>query len=56
VMIYEQQVGDAEPAHNPIWFRVDEGWIHSSLVQPVRNELNTSWAYAESLVCDIIQA
>jgi len=42
VTIYEQQVGDAEPAHNPIWLRVDEGWIHSSLVQPVRNELNTS--------------
>ncbi len=40
--IYEQKVGeDAEPAHNLIWFRVDDGWIHSSFVQPVHNDLNT---------------
>lgn len=39
--IYEQRKGDPEPAHNPIWLRTDEGWVHSSFVQPVRQEINT---------------
>ena len=40
--IYEKQDGDTgASSHNPIWFRVDEGWVHSSFVQPVRDELNT---------------
>lgn len=41
VTIYEEQVGDEEPAHNRVWFRLDEGWVHSSFVQPVRDDLNT---------------
>lgn len=40
--IYEKQDGDTgTSSHNPIWFRVDDGWVHSSFVQPVRDELNT---------------
>ena len=39
--IYEEKIGDAETSHNAIWFRADEGWVHSSFVQPVRDELNT---------------
>ena len=39
--IYEHQVGDDEPAHNRVWFRMDDGWVHSSFVQPVRDDLNT---------------
>ena len=38
--LYEERTGDTETSHNPIWFRVDEGWVHSSFVQPVRTDLN----------------
>lgn len=37
--IHENAIGDNFP-HNPIWFRVDEGWVQSSSVQIVRNVLN----------------
>jgi len=37
--IHESAIGDNFP-HNPIWFRVDEGWVQSSSVQMVRNILN----------------
>ncbi len=40
VRIYEQRRGDPEPAHNPIWLRTAEGWMHSSFVQPVRQQWN----------------
>lgn len=40
VNIYEKRIGDPEPANNPFWLRTDEGWIHSSFVQPVRDEPN----------------
>jgi lipoprotein-anchoring transpeptidase ErfK/SrfK len=39
--IREERVGDPEPTHNPIWLRSDDGWLHSSYVQPVENKLNT---------------
>ncbi len=38
--LYEAQADPADTSHNPIWFRTDDGWVHSSLVQPVRNDLN----------------
>lgn len=40
VRIIEERVGDLEPEHNPIWIRTDDGWVHSSYIQPVRNVLN----------------
>ena len=39
--IYEEKTGDAETPHNAIWFRIDDGWVHLSFIQPVRNDLNT---------------
>lgn len=38
-IIYESAVGDSFP-HNLIWFRMNQGWVHSSSVQVVRNVLN----------------
>lgn len=39
--VYEEKSVDTEAApHNPIWFRTNEGWVHSSFIQPVRNDLN----------------
>jgi lipoprotein-anchoring transpeptidase ErfK/SrfK len=40
VEILEERVGDPSPAHNPIWLRTVDGWIHSSYVQPVQNQEN----------------
>lgn len=34
VNIYQITVGDT-PKHNPVWFKVDRGWLQSSSVQPV---------------------
>ncbi len=41
VNIYEERIGDPEPANNPIWLRTDDGWIYSAYVQPVKKALNT---------------
>jgi lipoprotein-anchoring transpeptidase ErfK/SrfK len=40
VNIFEQRIGDPKPTHNPIWLRTDDGWLHSSYVQPVESHLN----------------
>jgi hypothetical protein len=40
VKVYDKRIGDPEPANNPFWLRTDEGWIHSSFVQPVRDQVN----------------
>ena len=40
IHIYEERTGDPKPAHNPIWLRTDDGWVHSAYVQPVRDILN----------------
>jgi len=40
VNILEERVGDPEPVHNPIWVRTEDGWLHSSYVQPVHNNSN----------------
>ena len=40
VKIIEERIGDPEPTHNPIWLRTEDGWLHSSYVQPVQNRLN----------------
>lgn len=40
INIYQEKVGDPKPAHNPIWLRTDDGWVHSSYVQPVNRQLN----------------
>jgi len=34
VKIYQITIGDT-PKHNPVWFKVDGGWLQSSSVQPV---------------------
>jgi len=41
IEILDEEVGDPEPAHNPIWLHSKDGWVHSGYVQPVRNDLNT---------------
>lgn len=39
--VYEEKKdGDPGPSQNPIWWRTDDGWVHSSLIQPVRNDVN----------------
>lgn len=38
--LYEEKTGEAETAHNTVWYRADEGWLYSGYVQPVKNELN----------------
>jgi lipoprotein-anchoring transpeptidase ErfK/SrfK len=39
--ITEVTVGDLEPQHNRIWYRVGgEGFVHSGSIQPVRTQLN----------------
>lgn len=39
--ITEATIGDVEPAHNRVWYRIrNEGYIHSGSVQPVRTQLN----------------
>ncbi len=38
--ITEVTVGDNEPAHNRIWYRLgEEGYVHSGVIQPVRTDL-----------------
>ncbi len=41
VNIRAQTVGDPQPTHNPIWLLTDDGWLHSSYVQPVKEEYQT---------------
>ena len=36
----ERLVETPSAPHNPVWFRTDEGWVHSSFIQPVRNDVN----------------
>ncbi|MCI0520488.1 MAG: L,D-transpeptidase [Chloroflexi bacterium] len=39
--ISEVTLGDLEPAHNRVWYKVDgEGYVHSGAVQPVHVQLN----------------
>jgi len=33
--LYEQVAGDAEMAHNNIWYKTDDGYAYSSWIQPV---------------------
>lgn len=33
--IYEEVISPAGPAHNPRWYRVDEGYVHSGYIQRV---------------------
>lgn len=41
INIYEEKAdGDPGSSQNPTWWRADEGWVHASLIQPVRNEPN----------------
>lgn len=37
----EQIIGDAVMPHNNVWYRVDDGWVYSSWVQPVLDTRNT---------------
>ncbi len=30
----------AGPAYNPLWYRIDEGYVHSAFIQPVKNQIN----------------
>jgi hypothetical protein len=36
----EQAAGDAVMAHNIVWYRLDDGWVYSSWVQPVLDNRN----------------
>jgi hypothetical protein len=39
--ITEVTIGDEEPAHNRVWYRIrDEGYLHSGEIQPVRTQVN----------------
>lgn len=39
--IAEVTVGDKEPSHNRIWYRInEEGFVHSGTIQPVQTQLN----------------
>ena len=41
LQLYEAEpAGDPGESKNPLWWRTDAGWVHSSRVQPVRNDLN----------------
>ncbi len=39
--IYRAVVGEGWYPHNHVWFEIAEGYIYSSLVQPVKDELQT---------------
>lgn len=41
VRILEATIGDEEPGHNRIWYRLDNGYAHSGVIQPVLTSLNT---------------
>ena len=46
VEISEVKVGDPEPKNNPLWYRTERGWIHSSYVQPVQEiENEPIWVF-----------
>jgi hypothetical protein len=36
----EQAIGDAVMPHNSVWYKVDDGWVYSSWVQPVLDKQN----------------
>jgi lipoprotein-anchoring transpeptidase ErfK/SrfK len=38
--LYEQIVGEAVTSYNAIWYKTDDGYVHSAWVQPVENILN----------------
>lgn len=39
--ITEVTIGDEEPAHNRVWYRIgEEGFVHSGGIQPVQTRLN----------------
>ena len=38
--VLEVTVGDEEPAHNMVWYRMEDGFVHSGGVQPVKTILN----------------
>ncbi len=38
--LYDQTVGEAVMAHNPIWYRTDGGYVYSSYVQPIEDVKN----------------
>jgi lipoprotein-anchoring transpeptidase ErfK/SrfK len=42
LIINEVTLGDEEPAHNRVWYKIeDSGYVHSGKVQPVRTQLNS---------------
>jgi lipoprotein-anchoring transpeptidase ErfK/SrfK len=40
IILYRTAEGPGELAHNPIWFKISGGYVHSSAVQPVERRLN----------------
>ena len=38
--LYEQVVGEAVTSYNTIWYKTDDGYVHSAWVQPVEDILN----------------
>ena len=39
--IHEEKLGETDNPHNAIWFQVDDGWVYSSFMQPVKSFLNS---------------
>lgn len=40
VKVYKTAIGEPRDDHNPLWLRTDDGWIHSTYVQPVQDVKN----------------
>jgi hypothetical protein len=40
ITLFGTAEGPGELAHNPVWFKTYEGYVHSSFVQPVEQRLN----------------
>ncbi|MCS7247822.1 MAG: L,D-transpeptidase [Anaerolineales bacterium] len=55
VHIYEEVVSPKGPAHNPIWYRVWGGYLHSARVQKVRVQFNPPLAQVpqQGQLCEV---
>lgn len=49
VNIYEEVISPKGPAHNPLWYRVWGGYLHSAHVQKVRVQFNQPYPPFQSM-------
>lgn len=40
IYVYEKIVSPMGPEHNPRWYRIEEGYVHTAYLQPVETHLN----------------